>query len=185
MDKGPDINTSCQNCNRKMHKHGCYKRNAYTKYYSYRIPIYRWCCPDCGKTISLLPPFLIPYARFYTSLRESVIKRRMNGKSYKSIAERIVSQKNGGLSEQTVKRWWKKFKERVSSAANWLAGELVKAGEEEDLLRLHSTGVNSNIQNTIKWFFMLAHRYVSKFTRTTLWGLFTFINQRIPHNTWL
>ena len=182
-NEGPDINVNCSKCNnRKTHKHGHYKRTVYTKYFSYRIRIYRWCCPECGKTISLMPTFLIPYARFYTPLRESAIKRRMNGESYNSIAEKIVSQKNGGLSMQTVKRWWKNFMKNVLPATNWLAGELIKLGEAEDLLRLHSTGVNPSICHTIKWFFMLAHKYVSRFKRTNLWGLFTFINPRLPHN---
>ena len=179
----PDINVDCPKCNnRKTHKHGHYKRTVYTKYFSHRIPIYRWCCPECGKTISLMPPFLIPYARFYTSLRESAIKRRMNGESYNSIAEKIVSQKNGGLSNQTVKRWWKKFVNNVSSAANWISGELIKSGEVEDILRLHSTGVNPDIWHTIKWFFKLAHKYVGRFKRINIWGLFTFINPYLPCN---
>lgn len=47
---------------KRLKRHGFYERNAIeSEAESYRIPICRLICPDCGKTISILPTFLLPY----------------------------------------------------------------------------------------------------------------------------
>jgi hypothetical protein len=58
----PDIEC-CPICRAKnrLLRHGFYKRNAIDEHGSYRIPICRLLCPDCGKTVSILPTFLLPY----------------------------------------------------------------------------------------------------------------------------
>lgn len=50
----------CRAKNRLL-RHGFYERNAIEEGESYRIPICRLRCPDCGKTVSILPTFLLPY----------------------------------------------------------------------------------------------------------------------------
>jgi hypothetical protein len=50
----------CRAKNRLL-RHGFYERNAIEHHESYRIPICRLRCPDCGKTVSILPTFLLPY----------------------------------------------------------------------------------------------------------------------------
>jgi hypothetical protein len=45
----------------RLQRHGFYERNAIENNTVVRIPICRLKCPDCGKTISLLPVFLLPY----------------------------------------------------------------------------------------------------------------------------
>ncbi len=51
---------SCRAKNRLL-RHGFYERNAMDEEVCYRIPICRLKCPDCGKTFSILPDFLLPY----------------------------------------------------------------------------------------------------------------------------
>lgn len=54
----------CPMCRAKkrLKRHGFYKRNAIESGAKiYRIPICRLICSDCGKTISILPTFLLPY----------------------------------------------------------------------------------------------------------------------------
>jgi len=45
-------------------RHGFYWRNALFHKYQLRIPIVRLKCPSCGKTISLLPDFLLPHFQY-------------------------------------------------------------------------------------------------------------------------
>lgn len=45
-------------------RHGFYWRNALFLKFHYRIPILRLKCPSCGKTISLLPNFLLPHFQY-------------------------------------------------------------------------------------------------------------------------
>lgn len=55
---------SCPFCHDQVSliKHGFYYRNAIDKdNFVYRLPIRRLLCPHCGRTVSLLPDFLMPY----------------------------------------------------------------------------------------------------------------------------
>lgn len=45
-------------------RHGFYWRNALFLKSQFRIPILRLKCPSCGKTISLLPDFLLPHYQY-------------------------------------------------------------------------------------------------------------------------
>lgn len=58
----PDLDC-CPICRAKnrLLRHGFYARNAIEGETVYRIPICRLLCPDCGKTVSILPIFLLPY----------------------------------------------------------------------------------------------------------------------------
>jgi hypothetical protein len=59
----PEFN-NCPICNDQVNliKHGFYYRNAIgSDNFVYQLAIRRLICPHCGKTISLLPDFLMPY----------------------------------------------------------------------------------------------------------------------------
>ena len=47
-----------------LSRHGFYWRNVLFRKTQYRIPILRLKCPSCGKTISLLPDFLLPHFQY-------------------------------------------------------------------------------------------------------------------------
>ncbi|HYE10155.1 MAG TPA: DUF6431 domain-containing protein [Patescibacteria group bacterium] len=48
----------------RMKKHGFYKRYVITYGFSGYIYIRRYICPCCGRTVSFLPSFLIPYFQY-------------------------------------------------------------------------------------------------------------------------
>lgn len=58
----PEI-SCCPICRAKnrLSRHGFYERNALEGMAVFRIPICRLRCPDCGKTVSIFPMFLLPY----------------------------------------------------------------------------------------------------------------------------
>jgi len=47
-----------------LEKHGFYWRNALFSKRQFRIPIRRFKCSSCGKTISFLPDYLLPYFQY-------------------------------------------------------------------------------------------------------------------------
>lgn len=57
---------SCPMCKsqKKLEKHGFYSRNVVLLKDFYKIFILRYYCPCCGKTVSLLPSFLLPYFQY-------------------------------------------------------------------------------------------------------------------------
>ena len=57
---------TCPICkaHKKLEGHGFYTRNIVLLKNSHRISIRRYYCPSCGKTVSLLPSFLLPYFQY-------------------------------------------------------------------------------------------------------------------------
>jgi len=116
---------------------------AALKHHQFKISIYRWRCPKCGETLSVLPDFLVPWGHFVTPVREAALKRKKHGESLKQIAKGLVSVKAGGVSIDTIKRWWTRHLQKAGDAAQWVAGELIQAGVNEDLLRFYILKVMS------------------------------------------
>ena len=120
--KRPSLSFTCENetcaC-RPLHAHSHYFRRTVTKHQSFRIPIYRWRCPVCKRTLSVLPDFLVPGAHFLSSVREAAVKRRKRGLSWKRIVQGVASLSVGGISPRTVKRWWKRSLQRSGDASQW------------------------------------------------------------------
>lgn len=186
----PKLNFTCENeeCNhRVLHEHGHYFRTAVTKHQQFRIPIYRWCCPECGQTLSILPDFLVPWGHFVTPVREAALKRKAQGSGFGRVAQGVVSAKAGGVCPRTIKRWWNRHFHKASDASQWVAGELIQAGVNEDLLRLHSQGVNPTPLDTVRWFTTLVQKYLHMLGQSSspLMGYFVFLNTRLPANMWI
>jgi hypothetical protein len=70
----PDLDC-CPNCRAKnrLSRHGFYERNAMEMEIVFRIPICRLRCPDCGKTVSIFPIFLLPYFQHTTDTIISIL----------------------------------------------------------------------------------------------------------------
>ena len=122
-NRSPDTKIYCEDCGGLMHKHGRYIRSVVTKDEIVQIPIFRQYCPACGKTISLLPDFLIPWARFATWVREAAMTRRQIGFTWRQTAESTTAPAVR-YSLRTLKRWWKRYLLRAASTAlglraNW------------------------------------------------------------------
>jgi hypothetical protein len=175
-ENSPDVKLCCDKCNHQLHKHGRYYRWVASKRELLHIPIYRWLCPVCGTTVSLLPDFLIPWARFTTWVRESATSRKRQGQPLRQIANEVTSS-HIGLSTSTVKRWWKLALKKTASASLWVAEQLVAAGCEEDLLRLLPQPVRATPIATLYWLDLLMQRFAPG--RSTLRGYWSFLNKRL------
>jgi hypothetical protein len=162
-EKRPDLQFACENsgCNcRVLHEHGCFWRIAVTKHRQYELPIYRWRCPICGRTVSVLPDFLAPWGHFVIPVREAAMKRRQLGQSFRKIARGVASAAIGGIHPKTVKRWWTRHLAKAGGTALWVAAELIRFGVDEDLLRSHFRGVNPSPEDTVRWLDVLLQRYL-------------------------
>lgn len=177
QDHGPSVNLCCDHCGRTLHKHGRYFRGVTSKREWLQIPIYRWYCPHCKMTVSLLPDFLVPWARFTTWTREAAIVRKRSGYSWQEIAHSIVSSFIH-VSTSTVKRWWKKHLLRAQAASQWLAHRLTLSGYNGDLLRKHPHPVSASPLDTVIWLAELQKLYTSEHSR--LRGYWSFLNASLP-----
>lgn len=149
-DSTPIISMCCENCGRRLHKHGRYFRLVATKRELLRIPIYRQYCPNCGKTISLLPDFLVPWARCVTWVREAALLRRRRGFTHRlNIESTAVAALRYSL--RTLKRWWKAYILKVDAVALWIAKQLTSGLNAEDLLHLYPSKTAPTTQDTMDW----------------------------------
>jgi len=173
-ENSPDVKLCCEKCTHRLHKHGRYYRWVASKQELFHIPIYRWLCPVCGTTVSLLPDFLIPWARFSTWVREAAMIRKRQGQSWRRIADGVTSA-HIGLSPSTIKRWWNRALIKTASVSLWVAEQLVAAGCEEDLLRLLPKPVAATSVDTLRWLDQLMQRFAPG--RSTLRGYWSFLNR--------
>jgi hypothetical protein len=112
----PNLPLRCSHCDTQpLHRHGCYWRGVVCRRRIYRIPIYRWKCPSCRRTVSVLPDFLKPYARFLSLLREKAVWRRLAGWQWERIAVAVSSLAVSVVSVRTLLRWFRR-------AVSWAAG---------------------------------------------------------------
>jgi hypothetical protein len=103
------------------------------------------------------------------------------GISFVKISQTFVSLSNGGISTTTIKRWWSRCLAQIDRTSLWVAGELIHWGEGEDLLRLHSKGVNPTPLSTLDWFHTLLQKYAHYFQfNPSLMGYLSFLNTHLP-----
>ncbi len=127
QDVPPPCDENCPDCNRKLYKHGRYYRMVITGKKARRIPIYRWYCPACGKTFSLLPDFLFRYQIHSGQLLQRAwLLRYVKGRSYSFIQTYFSQNVLGGVSYKTVKRWDRLWKGPLKSLVQFLLSSTVE-----------------------------------------------------------
>lgn len=142
----PDICPICQTkgC---LVRHGSYRRKPRDGEQVYNIPIQRWLCKACRRTISALPDFLVRF-RWYVVrvIEEVVVGREEGGASWKELK----GQAGAGPVVRTMQRWCKSYGgqagrwlgavqsqlARQDSPSSWLdpQGEALRAGNPAQAL---------------------------------------------------
>lgn len=175
--QSPAEKLSCEDCGCCLHKHGRYMRAVAIKSEIVLIPIYRQLCPVCGKTISILPDFLVPWARFATWIREAAMTRRQNSFTWRQTAESTFAT-TVRCSRRTLKRWWQRYLLRAASAALWIAGQLASSDFDGDLLRSYPSKIVPQPIDTLMWLKQLQTIY----TPAAPWrrGYWASLNTRLP-----
>jgi hypothetical protein len=157
-ERSPNVTICCCACNRIMHKHGRFFRSVSSKRITVQIPIYRWYCLDCKITTSVLPDFLVPYARHVTHIREVVIRRKLKDWTWHRIMTGVFESRTR-ISLRTMKRWWHVFLLKSSSVSLQLAEWITRRGDSSDLLRLFPNRLDARKQDTAKWLLVLLEHW--------------------------
>lgn len=136
-----DIEVTCPCCERKMWKHGTYKRAVHFKKRSYVIPILRRRCPSCGNTYSLIPCFIVPWGRFANHIRELMGRWLLVGIPLTHLQEHLSTFFTSIVSVKTLYRWKGKLK---MSFEEWMMDQRNQfAASEDEALGLYRVGVTS------------------------------------------
>lgn len=132
--KGP---RRCRRCpsNRRPHRHGQFWRTVFTRMQRWTIPVLRFRCPDCNKTMSLPPDFVEPHHQTAVDVKEEVIRQSCEERSLTAIARGPLSAAGGHYSEKTLWRWLQTWENRRARQEARLWSLLLFRGLDEPLPR--------------------------------------------------
>lgn len=94
----------CCGANSPLNRHGVYRRPVWCHEGRCLIPVFRFQCPLCLKTVSVLPSFIGRYERCTWDVQEDVLVAVDEASSYEQAAEQVAPP-IGPLSSRTVWRW--------------------------------------------------------------------------------
>lgn len=121
----------------RLRKHGFYERNALSSGGSFRIPIQRYLCPSCGRTVSLLPSFLHPRFQYVLSFVVSAVMLvKAVGLSSKKAWSVLTPSWGSSFSQQNVSFYVRRAESNEKMYALYLSsvGAPVKEGVYSCLL---------------------------------------------------
>jgi transposase-like protein len=157
----------CPQCQAKppLTAHGFYHRTLADVEFDGDIPVRRYLCHSCKRTVSLLPQFALPFLRFSIPVISLfLIARLWNGYSLKASAQ-AASQP--AMPYQRGQLWSRRFRKQAESLCAALAALTTPHAAPDFVTRaLH-------MLQTIGW--TPAHRFLFSQLRTLLLGWPTFL----------
>lgn len=160
----PDHCPQCE-ARRPLTAHGFYSRTLVDAAFDGSIPVRRYLCHCCKRTVSLLPEFALPYLRFsITAIALFLIARLLGGNTLGAAA---IAAMVPGMPYQRGQFWVRRFRgqaERLCAAlAALVAPPSAPHFVSRALLMLQSTG----------W--VVAHRFLFAHLRFHLLGWPAFL----------
>lgn len=96
--------------------HGSYPRKAKDAQHGYPVEIKRWLCKVCGRTMAVLPDFLLSFRHYVVRVVEGVLEDHIERKlSWAKVKEKNSPANFPAL--RTMQRWCKAYGEE---AVRWL-----------------------------------------------------------------
>jgi transposase-like protein len=93
--------------------HGFYERKALSPTQVYVLRIKRWYCKACGRTVSLLPSFLLRFRHYLLDVIQSVVVTRFeDAASWTQVAQTCAVEE--APSARTMRRWCDALAEHAS-----------------------------------------------------------------------
>jgi hypothetical protein len=133
----------CVYCHTKRipHRHGQFKRWLNTLTERILLPVFRFLCPDCKRTMSVLPLFAEPYHQDAVEVKEEVITSAETGESTPALAARSIRFAGGPYSEKTIRRWLCTWRQRFIRHQDRLWALFLQAGLDEELPRERTSDI--------------------------------------------
>ena len=123
-----------------LHRHGRFFRCVFSLAERFIIPIFRFRCPQCGKTTSVLPAFLLPKQQTAVDIQEEVVRGETDGASRQTMAQRSAAWPGGPWSVRTIRRWCRRWNDRLSRLEDRLAVWLLSRYPQMALPRKRASG---------------------------------------------
>ena len=115
--------------------HGYYRRQPIDRQQAYSIRIKRWLCKVCGRTVSILPSFLLSFRHYLLAVIQKVVTARFEKQaSWGQIEQQCTNDQGERLpSERTIRRWCRSF---AAQSPRWLAAVQEKLAQHDATLPL-------------------------------------------------
>jgi hypothetical protein len=119
--------SACPECQASgcLVRYGVYWRKLRDGEHVYRIPIQRWLCKVCRRTVSALPDFLVRFRWYVVGVIQGVVAGREEGGA--SWAQ-MQAQAGAGPHVRTMQRWCKSF---GGEAARWLGAVQTQLAQQD------------------------------------------------------
>lgn len=127
--------SECSHCSAKCtpHRHGKFMRSLYTLEEAFVIPVFRFRCPKCRKTFSILPHFVEPHHQSAVDVKEAVVRSGEEGRSLTVLASDSASFAGGPYAEKTLWRWQRCWKRRLNRHEEQIWRTILHCGLEVPL----------------------------------------------------
>jgi hypothetical protein len=127
----------CCACNSKRtpHRHGTFIRVLLTLTEAIPLTIFRFLCPDCRTTCSVLPAFAQPHHQAGAEVKEAIMVASEEGTSLSKLAETSRTFAGGGYTEKTLRRWRKDWLKRREAHEPALWAMMIQSGMDAALPR--------------------------------------------------
>jgi hypothetical protein len=163
----PELDRTCPRCHEgRLWRHGQYERWVLSTGACRLLPIQRFRCPVCGVTVSLLPDFLSPYARYLLRVRaEAVGDRLLWGTGYHELAS-AHGQASTGLCPETVRSWVRRMTGLANLLLPWVVREVLHHAPGHSLGA--RTGPAPGVRSNLWSHFLLSVETLRTFLRPLL-----------------
>lgn len=125
----PDCCPICQASH--VHFHGYYlrkpDRGSNSDDNQNPVKIYRFYCPACKCTCSVLPECIAPARWYMWQIQQIVILACLAGKSLRAMARENMP------SRHTIKRWWSRLQDQFTKHSDLLKTYLSELGRTSDI----------------------------------------------------
>ena len=138
---------NCPNCQAvgQMIGHGYYWRQPKDGGKGWLIRIKRWKCKACGKTVSVLPSFVLRFRHYLLEVIANALALRFENQA--SWAEVRAGCSSAGMpGEQTIRRWCVSYGEQAERWLGTVQSTLAKQDSLSTWLDAH--GESAQAQNT-------------------------------------
>jgi transposase-like protein len=103
-------------CEHSLIGHGYYRRKAKDDERAYTLWVKRWLCKGCGRTLSVLPNFLLNFRHYLVGVIQAVMVVRFeDGQSWAAVERTCANQGTPAL--RTMQRWCRSL---TQLATRWL-----------------------------------------------------------------
>lgn len=127
--------SKCPHCGKSgLWSHGHYGRKTVGTFGNHDlVSVFRFFCPCCHRTCSVLPECIPPHRRYLWDIQQIAVALVLTGKSLRAVAKVIAP------SRHTVSRWMERLKERFRQYQDTLCQHFIELGGIGDFIGFWST----------------------------------------------